>query len=85
MDFDGLPQDFRNRPAGIQRPKGILKNHLHFLAERLELFPAQGVHAGALEIDFSAGGFQKLKNCPAHGGLTTAAFSDKSQNFFFAQ
>ena len=60
VDLDGLPQDFRNRPAGIQRPKGILENHLHFLAKRLELFPAQVVHAGALEKDLSAGRFQKL-------------------------
>jgi hypothetical protein len=60
MNLDGLPQNFRNRPAGIQRPKGILENHLHFPAKRLELFPAQVVHAGALEIDFSASGFQEL-------------------------
>ncbi len=81
-----LADDIQQGHARIERGEGILKDHLHLVAQRLELVAPQAGNiqhrlAFGLEEDFSSGWGQRAQDAARGGGLAAAAFAYQGKGF----
>ncbi len=79
MNIQRLADDLLDGHARIERPEGVLKNHL-----KLPATGAQGIagHAGdvlAVQPDGAGGGVGEPHDGAAEGGLAAAAFADQTE------
>ncbi len=77
--LDAFADDLANRHSRIERGVGVLKDHLHFRAQRTQLPRRQTGQLRAVEHDPAAGRRDELQKGLGHRGLATAGFADQRQ------
>ena len=85
VDEQRALQDVRNRVDGVERRKGVLKNHLDPLAVAPQRPPAQARgDRFTRERHLARGGLVKSGDEPRDGGLARARFTNEPQHLAFA-
>ena len=81
MNQQGLANAVANRRARIQRGKRVLKDDLHFAAQRFQLRAFRYGNVAIFKFDGAAGRVQQADQQPAHRRFAATRFAHQSQRF----
>ena len=83
MNLKSFADDLADGVTRVERTEGILKNHLHPLAERAEAALGQVGDVGSVEVDASRRGRHEAEQGFSDGGFTAPALSDEADGCSF--